>query len=445
MRRTPWSRPANPSALGLPDLLPPDAAVGVRRHGEAGDRGRDRPGLGQLPSSVRTTTGLGRRECRQPTPGNAQAGKANRRRKGRRPRGRGRHQAQQIVSLMDMVGDHGDVDLLLQLFAGLDGRIWAVSGPRAYPDYAVSVAFMKAIDGRAEAGSFADVARILEAFLDSNRRRKLAARALNGGVTSVPQEPIGSTQFYVGSYKRTLAMDFPGRAHIDGTTLTVLGDAFMLYEAPRFLATYSLSCMTASTERPRVIAHEQLILCGLRWWEDDRLESIAELTRAVEASPSDPALRLELARMHEFLQQPKEAITVIDAMPTPDHAAVQFRESAALRVAVRAGNLERVRLAAERLFPLRLDALTSAEIAGQIARSACTIKPLPSWTAPAHWPEARSRRFTPLWASSRPNTGLTTLLRSPTGSSASHIRRPPATVADSASILTRTSSGGPIA
>ena len=70
--------------------------------------------------------------------------------------------------------------------------------------------------------------------------------------------------------------------------------------------------------------------------------------------------------MHEVLRQPNEAINVIDAMHTPDLASVQFRESAALRIAVRNGNLERVKLAVERLVPLRLDAQTLAEIAGQM-------------------------------------------------------------------------------
>ena len=87
----------------------------------------------------------------------------------------------QIVSLLPVVADRGDVDLLLRLFAGLDGRSWAVVGPRAYPGDEISVALMKAIDARAKASTFTEVGRIIEAVLDSARLRSRNARSSSGG------------------------------------------------------------------------------------------------------------------------------------------------------------------------------------------------------------------------------------------------------------------------
>jgi tetratricopeptide (TPR) repeat protein len=274
----------------------------------------------------------------------------------------------QIVSLLEVVGERGDVDGVLRLFAGLDGRSWALSGQRQYPASELAQVFMKVIDARAEAGAFADVSRVLEAFLDANRRRMRAAMAMTKGITAPPADPIGPTQFYVGTYRRTLDMEFPAPgSYLDWAALQTLGDAFMVYEkADQLDDLFALVKARAERAAGSDRSFEHLLLCGMHWWNGEKSDALAELTRAVEASPTDPALRLELARMHESLGQPTEALAVIDALPATDLASVHFRESAALRVAVRSGNLARVSLAADRLFPLRLDAAAAAEIAGQM-------------------------------------------------------------------------------
>ncbi len=276
----------------------------------------------------------------------------------------------QVRTLMDLVGDRGDVDLFLRLYARLDGKSWAVSGSRTYPGQELSVAFMRMIDGRAEAGAFDEVARVLEAFLNAERRRTEALRRAMSGTTPSPGASMGSRNFYVGSYNRTLDMEFPASGdHLDGDALNVLGDAFMLYEKHDKLADFKgLIEARLARAAPGERAFELMALCGFHWWNSDRPKSMEALTAAVEASPSAPLLRLELARMNEVLLRPKEALAAIDAAPAPDVAAVQFRELAALRVAVRFGDVARVRLAAERLFPIRLDAMTSVQIAAQMRR-----------------------------------------------------------------------------
>ena len=66
--------------------------------------------------------------------------------------------------------------------------------------------------------------------------------------------------------------------------------------------------------------------------------------------------------MHESLGRTDEALAVLDAIPTPDQAALRLRELAALRVAVRSGKIDRARLATERLFAVRLDAETGVQV-----------------------------------------------------------------------------------
>ena len=49
-----------------------------------------------------------------------------------------------------------------------------------------------------------------------------------------------------------------------------------------------------------------------------------------------------------------------------DQPTMQKKENAALRLAVRTGNIDRARQAADRLFGLRLDAETQVSLAGQM-------------------------------------------------------------------------------
>ena len=138
--------------------------------------------------------------------------------------------SQQIVSLMGLAGKRGDVDDMLVLFAKLDGRSWASTGTNVYPSNQISHAFMTAMDARAEAGSLSDVARLVDGYLDASRRRSQAGRA---GAVQAPVlgNPIGSQEFVVGDYRRTLSMEFPAPSDfLDRDELMTLGDAFMLYD-----------------------------------------------------------------------------------------------------------------------------------------------------------------------------------------------------------------------
>src|SRR5205823_4653257 len=105
------------------------------------------------------------------------------------------------------------------------------------------------------------------------------ARALAGGATAEPLAPIGSMPFYVGSYRRTIEMDFPAPGtYLDAGTLTILGDAFMLYERAEQLGDFfalirARLARSAGADR----SYEFLVLCGLHWWHGERAESLAAL------------------------------------------------------------------------------------------------------------------------------------------------------------------------
>jgi predicted Zn-dependent protease len=274
--------------------------------------------------------------------------------------------SQQVVSLMTLVGERGDVGALLQLFAKLDDRSWASTGASAYPSSQISQVFQKAMDARAEARSLADVARLVDGFLDANRRRSQAGRARAPNAPMLG-DPIGSFDFRRGDYQRRLSMDFPApNDFLDADALKTLGHAFMLYERADLLDDLIAHVrLRLGKAAPGDRSYEHVVLCGLYWWDDAREESLAELALASAAS-ANPVVPVDLARMYENLGRTDEALAVLDAIPTPDQAALRMRELAALRVAARSGRIDRARSAAERLFALRLDAAMGLQVAASM-------------------------------------------------------------------------------
>ena len=102
------------------------------------------------------------------------------------------------------------------------------------------------------------------------------------------------------------------------------------------------------------------------WWNDDKDEAIAELTKVVDASRAESDLRLDLAGLLEKQGAYAEALALVDARQPLDNFALRRREELALRVAMVSGDVERARQAAERLFGLRLDTETQISLAGQM-------------------------------------------------------------------------------
>ena len=102
------------------------------------------------------------------------------------------------------------------------------------------------------------------------------------------------------------------------------------------------------------------------WWNDQREEAIAELTKVVRASRAESDLRLDLAGLLEQQGDFAEALALVDARQPLDNFALKRREELALRLAQRVGDVERARQAAERLFGLRLDLDTQMSLAPQM-------------------------------------------------------------------------------
>ncbi len=110
----------------------------------------------------------------------------------------------------------------------------------------------------------------------------------------------------------------------------------------------------------------RLGLAYLYWWNDEKDLGAVELGRAVKLVPADQDLKFDLATLYERRDDFDAALAAVETVIALDHLTMQERESTALRLAVRTGDVDRARLAAERLFGLRLDAETQVQLAAEM-------------------------------------------------------------------------------
>ena len=166
-----------------------------------------------------------------------------------------------------------------------------------------------------------------------------------------------------------MSIDFPrANEYLDTDAILVLRTAFELYKRDDLLSDLvaHFRRQADAASGPAEANYPRLALSSILWWSDSKDEAIAELTKVVEASRPESDLRLDLAELIEQQADYAGALAMLDAVQPLDNLSLRRREELALRVAVRTGNIDRARQAAERLFGLRLDTDTQIALSGQM-------------------------------------------------------------------------------
>jgi tetratricopeptide (TPR) repeat protein len=111
-----------------------------------------------------------------------------------------------------------------------------------------------------------------------------------------------------------------------------------------------------------------LYKAAVQWWQEEHDDAIATYAQAAECLPQDAGLRMELAGLYESRSDFDEALSIAEGIVAVDQRLLQARETLAMQLAERIGDLERARTAAERLFGLRLDTQTQMALASHMRR-----------------------------------------------------------------------------
>ena len=165
-------------------------------------------------------------------------------------------------------------------------------------------------------------------------------------------------------------IDFPWpNAVYDQYSIQLLRQAFVLFRDAEQSAQLN-DAFAATAKDPQTPESQRKILqfgLGyLHWWNDEKDEALAVLNDASKQIPNSNEIKFEMARLHEKRREFAEALALIDGITPGDQAALQQREIMALRLSVNGGDIDRARLAAERLFGLRLDSNLQLALAQQM-------------------------------------------------------------------------------
>jgi tetratricopeptide (TPR) repeat protein len=289
----------------------------------------------------------------------------------------------QVAGAFVLAARRGDAEGLIQLFERYDRVQTGRSQSRlAYSTQTFSfvgpgLAMSQGMSVLADRKEYAEVLRLVDFSMAFARRKQqqqsagAAMRALRaryaamGYAGSVPV----SYSIWIGRRNLSVQIPFPQvNEYFDATLIQVLRTAYELYNRSDLSSDLvaHFRRQTAAAKGPRDAIYPALALSSVLWWNDQKDEAIAELTKVVDAGPAESELRLELAELLEEQRVYADALAVVDAVQPLDNMTLRRREELALRVALSSGEVERARKAAQRLFGLRLDTDTQVRLAGQM-------------------------------------------------------------------------------
>lgn len=290
----------------------------------------------------------------------------------------------QIASIMAGTIQRGDMATTMKLLdrlAELKPDVTQSSGTNFnYAQYILSPQYQsqilaQLIGKRAQKKELADVLDLWDRYLAIAISRHEAEKKLpaNTRKKNAANNPYGSPGYYTvwrSNGQRGEQIDFPNPNEIyDHSTLQMLRQAFVSYKeagsTKDLLDHFQQKLKDEKTPSQQQI-YWKLGLGYLFWWNEDKDEALTVLTEATNLRPHDEEMAFELARLHEKRGDNQQALELIEALPASDQQTLQKREIAALRLSVNSGNIDRARIAAERLFGLRLDSNLQIQLARQM-------------------------------------------------------------------------------
>jgi len=126
------------------------------------------------------------------------------------------------------------------------------------------------------------------------------------------------------------------------------------------------------TDRPELADQEMLLrklfLAYSHWWDKQPAKTYDALVEISNEDPENDVWWIERARLAAELKMPGASLEALDSINPMDQGMLQIRELAAMNLSTQLGDFERAKLAARRLFGMRLDKTTELALADQLTR-----------------------------------------------------------------------------
>ncbi len=176
--------------------------------------------------------------------------------------------------------------------------------------------------------------------------------------------------------------DFPSpEAMSDLCAIHVLRQAWWQAQTPRERAEL-LAHVKSSADRADIDARQRFLwkvasACSKWWdhWNPDGTHressvqrgSLTTMRELFEFDEASPALKLSIVSCHQKLEKLDEALDLLDRIATTDGQQLKEIEQRAVQLAGKLGRVERVRLAAERLFGMKLEPAEELQLAATLS------------------------------------------------------------------------------
>ena len=197
-------------------------------------------------------------------------------------------------------------------------------------------------------------------------RRKSRSRSTN-------QYYDNNYAWQYGDQQQSSRIDYPrASAYLSSTGLRVLFQASQVLKRNEveddLVKLLRERVARAQKDAPETLNYERMLLASLMIWNDEKDEGI-ELFRAVAADVKDDAnFQFEVATVYEKMGDLDESLNIVESIEPRGQKLVEQKEMTALRLAERLGDIDRARVAAERLFGLRLKAQTQLGLVANMKR-----------------------------------------------------------------------------
>ncbi len=285
----------------------------------------------------------------------------------------GATQIGQLAGVFGLAAEKGDVDALLSLCDRYErlqtGRSQQYYYSGSFYFQGPAAAIGQCMTQRADSKAHDDIRKILDHELAANRRRQERQSPGSSRARTVSQSGTMIRQSSGGMVVRAFQLNFPSpNEYLDESAIQVLRSAYDLYKRDDLMSDIvsHFRKLTADAKTPADANYPRLALASVLWWDDEKEDAIAEITKVAESSKPESDLRLDLAELLEQEGDRALALATTESVQPLDNTRMKRREELALRLSVANGDLERARQAAERLFGLRLDTDTQVRLAGQM-------------------------------------------------------------------------------
>ncbi len=217
---------------------------------------------------------------------------------------------------------------------------------------------------------FDKIMPVAEAESRYREKRIAASRVSPASMANAnPSNTVFNIQTYYGKTPTRVQITFPPLStELDTTAVTALRQFYDVLKKNDVDQDLAKKIRSKSEGSDQGSAFWKWCLASVQWWSDEQEEAMKIATQLMSENASNPDMQFRLAALLESRNDFEDALAITNSISARDQSRLVRRETLALRLAERIGDSARAKLAAERLFGLRLTTEMQTQLIPQLRR-----------------------------------------------------------------------------